>query len=153
MSFFIFFVLVTYTSLLVRVSPSFHNRVPNMCLYISGSSNSTSVKHLIHNYRGDGNIDLQNIIADGSSSPFVIPVCVCELLNSVQLSVTPCTVARQASLSVEFSRQEYWSGLPCPSKWDLPNPGIKPRSFYRRATREALLSFYIHPNSRNSRVI
>ena len=99
-----------------------------MCLYISGSSNSTSVKHLIHNYRGDGNIDLQNIIADGSSSPFVIPVCVCELLNSVQLSVTPCTVARQASLSVEFSRQEYWSGLPCPSAWDLPNPGTEPAS-------------------------
>ena len=44
-----------------------------MCLYIPGSSNSTSVKHLIHNYRGKGNIDLQNIITDGSS-PFVISV-------------------------------------------------------------------------------
>ena len=42
--------------------------------------------------------------------------------------VTPCTVARQAPQSMGFSRQEYWSGLPCPSSGDLPNPGIKPRS-------------------------
>ena len=36
--------------------------------------------------------------------------------------------ARQAPLSMEFSRQEYWSGLPFPSPEDLPNPGIKPGS-------------------------
>ena len=41
---------------------------------------------------------------------------------------TPWTVARQAFLSVEFPRQEYWSGLPFPSPGDLPNPGIKPTS-------------------------
>ena len=35
-------------------------------------------------------------------------------------------VARQAPLSMEFSRQEYWSGLPFPSPGDLPNPGIEP---------------------------
>ena len=35
------------------------------------------------------------------------------------------TVACQASLSMEFSRQEYWSGLPFPSPGDLPDPGIK----------------------------
>ena len=39
--------------------------------------------------------------------------------------VTPWTVARQAALSMGFSRQEYWSGLPCPPPGDLPNPGIK----------------------------
>ena len=38
------------------------------------------------------------------------------------------TVAHQAALSVGFSRQEYWSGLPFPSPGDLPNPGIEPRS-------------------------
>ena len=43
-------------------------------------------------------------------------------------SVTPRIVARQAALSMEFSRQEYWSGLPFPSAEDLPNPGIKPGS-------------------------
>ena len=41
---------------------------------------------------------------------------------------TPWTVAFQASLSMGFSRQEYWSGLPLPSPGDLPNPGIKPGS-------------------------
>ena len=42
--------------------------------------------------------------------------------------VTPWTVACQAPLSMGFSRQEYWSGLPFPSLRDLPNPGIKPES-------------------------
>ena len=40
----------------------------------------------------------------------------------------PWTVAHQAPLSMGFSSQEYWSGLPCSSAGDLPNPGIKPRS-------------------------
>ena len=38
-----------------------------------------------------------------------------------------CIVAGQAPLSMEFSRQEYWSGLPCPPMGDLPNSGIEPR--------------------------
>ena len=41
---------------------------------------------------------------------------------------TPWTVACQATLSMGFSRQEYWSGLPFPSPGDLPDLGIKPRS-------------------------
>ena len=41
---------------------------------------------------------------------------------------TPQTVACQAPLSMGFSRQEYWNGLPFPSPGDLPNPGIKPGS-------------------------
>ena len=49
-------------------------------------------------------------------------------LSRVQLFATPWTVARQAPLSLVFSRQEYWSGLPFPSPEDLPNPGIKPGS-------------------------
>ena len=43
-------------------------------------------------------------------------------------SATPWTAAYQAPLSMEFSRQKYWSGLPFPSPGDLPNPGIEPRS-------------------------
>ena len=46
----------------------------------------------------------------------------------VQLFVTPQTVVHKASLSMGFSRQEYWSGLPCPPPGGLPNPGIKPTS-------------------------
>ena len=40
---------------------------------------------------------------------------------------TPWTVAIQTPLSMECSRQEYWSGLPCPPPWDLSDPGIEPR--------------------------
>ena len=51
-------------------------------------------------------------------------------VNSLSLSdsVTPWTVAHQAPLSMGFSRQEYWSGLPFPSPGNLPDPGIEPRS-------------------------
>ena len=52
----------------------------------------------------------------------------CQSFSRVQLFASPRTVARQASLSMEFSRQKYWSELPFPSPGDLPNPGIKPRS-------------------------
>jgi len=62
------------------------------------------------------------------SSCLSVCVCMCESLSRVQLFVTPRTVAHQASLSMEFSRQEYWSGLPFPSPEDPPSPGIEPWS-------------------------
>ena len=49
-------------------------------------------------------------------------------LSPVQLFATPQTVACQVPLSMGFSGQEYWSGLPCSSLWDPPNPGIEPGS-------------------------
>ena len=49
-------------------------------------------------------------------------------LSRVRLFATPWTVAYQASPSMGFSRQEYWSGLPFPSPGDLPHPGIEPGS-------------------------
>ena len=52
-------------------------------------------------------------------------VCV---LSCVQLFETPWTVACQVSLSMGFSRQEHWNGLPFPPPGDLPDPGIKPES-------------------------
>ena len=48
--------------------------------------------------------------------------------SHIQGFATLWTVARQAPLSMGFSRQEYWSGLPCPPPGDLPDPGIEPRS-------------------------
>ena len=51
-------------------------------------------------------------------------VCVCVLLRHVQFNVTPWIVAHQAPLSMGFSRQEYWSGLPFPSPMDLLDLGI-----------------------------
>ena len=55
-------------------------------------------------------------------------IYVCQSLSRVRLFATPWTVACQAPLSMEFSKQEYWSGLPFPSPGYLPNPGIKPAS-------------------------
>ena len=49
-------------------------------------------------------------------------------LSHVRLFETPWTVARQAPLSIGFSRQEYWRGSPCPLPGNLPNPGIETRS-------------------------
>ena len=71
--------------------------------------------------------------------------CMLSCFSRVQLFVTPWTVALQAPLSMEFSRQEYWSGLPLPSPGNLPDPGIEPgwfshiagRFFTIWATREA----------------
>ena len=54
-------------------------------------------------------------------------------LSHVQLFATAWSVAHQAPPSMEFSRQEYWSGLPFPSPGDLPDPGIKPGSPALRA--------------------
>ena len=55
------------------------------------------------------------------------------MLSHVPLFVTPWTIACQAPLSMEFSRQEYWSGLPFPSPGDLPDPGVEPRSLTLQA--------------------
>ena len=48
--------------------------------------------------------------------------------KSCSTLATPWTVACQVPLSMGFSRQDYWSGLPFPSPGDLPNPGIEPGS-------------------------
>ena len=59
-----------------------------------------------------------------------MPVCalMLSLFSHVWLFATLWTVAYQAPLPIGFSRQEYWSGLPCPPPEDLPDPGIKPES-------------------------
>ena len=62
---------------------------------------------------------LKRLSSSSSSEPV-------KLLSHVRLFATPWTVAYQAPPSMEFSRQEYWSGLPFPLPGDLPKPGIKP---------------------------
>ena len=54
-------------------------------------------------------------------------MCV-QSLSHTQLFMTPWAIVHQAPLSMGFSKQEYWSGLPCPPPGDLPDPGIKPTS-------------------------
>ena len=60
-----------------------------------------------------------------NDSNYVLVVCV---LSCVWLSAIPQTIVLQAPLSMEFSRQEYWSGLPFPTPGGLPEPGIEPAS-------------------------
>ena len=79
-------------------------------------------------------------------------VCMLSHFSCVRLFVTLWTVAIQAPLSMGFSRQEYWSGLPCPSPGNLPNLGIEPASLVSPAMVNGLtlvpprkLSVYAYP--------
>ena len=62
------------------------------------------------------------------NQPTKLPACVLSRFSPVWLSVSLWTAAHQAPLSMGFTRQEYWSGLPFPSPGDLPHQGIKPTS-------------------------
>ena len=75
-----------------------------------------------------GNTNLDPIFTDEGFLFLCVHVCMLSRFSRVQLFVTPWTVAHQAPLSMGFSRQESWSGLPCLPQGDLPNPGIETRS-------------------------
>ena len=78
---------------------------------------------------------LVTIITSFYSFPWDTKLCVCaQLLSHVRLFATSWTVACQAPLSIGFSRQESWSGLPFPMPWNLPKPGIKPKSLVSPAS-------------------
>ena len=80
--------------------------------------------------------------------------CLCESVlghfRPIRLFATAWTAARQALLSMGFSRQECWSGLPCPPPGDLPDPGIKPASYVScisaRATWDTCTHLSISPS-------
>ena len=63
------------------------------------------------------------------------------VISRVQVFAAPWPVARQAPLSMGFSRQEYWSGLPFPPLGDLPDPGIEPLSLASPALAGRLFTF------------
>ena len=63
-------------------------------------------------------------------------------LSHVQLFAIPWTVAHQSPLSMGLSRQEYWSGLPCPPPGDLPNPGTEPMSLASPALADGFLALH-----------
>ena len=89
-------------------------------IFLTQGSNS----HLLHWQAGSTPEPPGNLL---------LVLCVCQSFSHVLLFATPCTVAFQAPLSREFSRQEYWSGLPVPFPGDLPDPGLEPRSPTLRA--------------------
>ena len=68
-------------------------------------------------------------------------------VSHVQLFATPWTSARQAPLSMGFSKQEYWSGLPFPSTGDLPDPRIEPGSLTRSALAGGFFTTSTHLQS------
>ena len=77
------------------------------------------------------------VMVSGSSK--VVHAC---MLSWVQLFATLWTVACQAPLSVEYSRQEYWSGLLCPPPGNLPDPGIEPTSLASPALADGFFFFF-----------
>ena len=82
------------------------------------------------------------------SNLFIVPVCA-KLLQSCPTLCGPTDLARHAALSLGFSRQEYWSGLPCPPPGDHPNPGIEMASLMSLALAIGSLplgSQFIVPN-------
>ena len=73
-----------------------------------------------------------------------------QLLSCIWLFATPWTIACQAPLSMGFSKQGYWGGLPFPTPGDFPNPGIKPTSpalaggcFYHWGTRHPIIYYFL----------
>ena len=68
--------------------------------------------------------------------------CMLSHFSRVQLFATLWTITHQVPLSMGFSRQEYWSGLPCPPPGDLPNPGIEPASLESPALAGRFLAGY-----------
>ena len=79
--------------------------------------------NIIHYYRNEN--QNYNVVSPHTTQNKVDKV---KSLSRVQLFVTPWTADYQVPQSMEFSRQEYWSGLPFPSPGDLTDSGIKPRS-------------------------
>ena len=71
----------------------------------------------------------RNFFLATMSGMWNFPVCVCVHAPSCLTLCDPADWAHQAPLSMEFSRQKYWHGLPFPTSGDLPNPGIEPVSF------------------------
>ena len=92
-----------------------------ICLWKHHKTNTVLIIPLI-------NITNKKTSSSLTTLPFKSRVYEVNSLSCVRLIVTPWTVAHHAPLSMEFSRQEYWSGLPFPSPGDLTDPGIEPRS-------------------------
>ena len=78
--------------------------------------------------------------SDTNCSLTTLSVCALSHFSRVRLFATPWTVARQAPVSTGFSRQEYWSGLPCSLQGDLPDPGMEPASLKSGALADGFLT-------------
>ena len=73
-------------------------------------------------------------------SSIIQRACMLSHLSCVRVFVIPWSVVHQAPLSMRFSRQKYWSGLPCPPSGDLPGPGMEPPSLISPALAVGLFT-------------
>ena len=119
-----------------------HTRLPCPSLSPGACSNSCSFSRWCHPTVSSSVIPFSSCPQSFPASGFfpmsrlfavlgdILCVCVCVRcrFSCDQLFVTLWTITHQAPLSMEFSRQEYWSGLPCPPSGDLPDRGIEPTS-------------------------
>ena len=96
----------------------------NTTFFSSAHGTFSRINHILGHKSSLSKYKKTEIISSIFSDYTAMSVCVCTL-SCVWLFVTPWTVAHQAPLSMESSRQEYWSGLPYPTSRDLPNPRIK----------------------------
>ena len=98
--------------------------LPHFCHLLASWLLAQIPTHLVHNliYAHDFNSHLKLM------SPKAMKQSESEVPQSCLTLCNLWTIAHQAPLSMGFSRQEYWSGLPFPSSGDLPDPGIEPRS-------------------------
>ena len=88
----------------------------------------------------------------GESKGLALEFLIChkvkvKFLSHVRLFVTPWTVAHQAPPPMEFSRQEYWSGLPFPSPRDFPDPGI-----FLSLRKFMIIRICIHDHNQNKEI-
>ena len=98
-----------------------HSTINNIEFCVIGKGKCTSAKHnsQLKHYNWDS--DLMYISLQQERT-----YCIVQLLSHIWLFKPTWTIALQAPLSMGISREEYWSGLPFPSPWGLPGPGVKP---------------------------
>ena len=94
---------------------------PSMLSQMVGFPSFEWLKHIFCHITFSVSVQLQWILR-------LLPCLVLSCFSHDQLCVILWTVACQAPLYMGFSRQKYWSGLPCPPPGDVPDPGIKPES-------------------------
>ena len=106
-------------------------------LYSSTTRSSTLLKTLIASHVCGHQLQ-ENLWISRVNFPFSGNYPIVLVAQSCRFFAIPWTVARQTPRSMEFSRQEYWSGLPCPSPGNRPDSGIKPLSLVSCIDRQVL---------------
>ena len=98
--------IFAYIHYILNIPPPYDLVIPLLCIY------PREIKAFVHT----------------ETQAWNVHACMLSHFSHVQLFATLWTIACQALLSMGFSRQEYWSGLPCLPPGDLPDPGIEPMS-------------------------